>query len=43
VAQLSAALDEVEALRRALVQEHEARVRAEALGASGAVQEDNSR
>jgi hypothetical protein len=33
----------VDALRRALVQEHDARVRAEALGAPAAAQEDNSR
>jgi len=43
VTELSAALDEVDALRRALVQEHDARVRAEALGAPAAAQEDNSR
>jgi hypothetical protein len=43
VTELSAALDEVDALRRALVQEHEARVRAEALGAPSTAQEDNSR
>ncbi len=47
VTELSAALDEVDALRRALVQEHDARVRAEALGApavaQAVAQEDNSR
>jgi hypothetical protein len=41
--QLSAALDEVDALRRALLQEHEARVRAESAGGPAAQSDDNSR
>jgi hypothetical protein len=41
--QLSAALDEVDALRRALLQEHEARVRAESAGRPSAQGDDNSR
>jgi hypothetical protein len=40
---LSAALDEVDALRRALLQEHEARVRAESAGRPSAQGDDNSR
>jgi hypothetical protein len=42
-AQLSAALDEADALRRALVQEHEARVRAEAAGGASVASDDISR